>query len=107
MPRWPRLSGWLPTLGVVVLVAACGTGDDGNTSEEFAGTVDIGGGRNIYLECAGTGTPTVVFVSGLRFGADQWTMTLIRRAPRPSTESPSSRESARTIGRESCWAGMQ
>lgn len=75
MPVWPRLSGWLPTLGVVVLVAACGVSDDGDTSENFAGTVDIGGGRNIHLECAGTGAPTVVFVSGLRFGADQWTTT--------------------------------
>ncbi|WP_305086580.1 alpha/beta fold hydrolase [Rhodococcus tibetensis] len=70
---WQRVSGWFSAVGVVVLVAACGTG--GGASEDFAGTVDIGGGRNIYLECAGTGTPTVVFVSGLRFGADQWTAT--------------------------------
>lgn len=29
----------------------------------------------MYVECRGTGTPTVVFVSGLRFGGDQWSMT--------------------------------
>jgi len=28
---------------------------------EFAGLVDIGNGRKIYLECRGAGTPTVIF----------------------------------------------
>lgn len=30
---------------------------------ERAGTVDIGDGREIYLQCRGTGGPTVVLVS--------------------------------------------
>jgi len=29
-----------------------------------AGLVDIGGGREMYLECCGTGSPTVVLISG-------------------------------------------
>src|SRR3982750_702682 len=33
-------------------------------NENFAGLVDIGGGRKMYLECRGTGSPTVVLVSG-------------------------------------------
>ncbi|MDI9952394.1 alpha/beta hydrolase [Rhodococcus sp. IEGM 248] len=75
MPNRQRLSRWLPAVGVVLLVAACGTDDGDGASKDFAGTVDIGGDRHIYLECAGTGSPTVVFESGLRFGADQWTTT--------------------------------
>jgi pimeloyl-ACP methyl ester carboxylesterase len=39
---------------------------------DFAGLVDVGGGRNIYLECEGEGFPTVVFVSGKGDRADTW-----------------------------------
>jgi pimeloyl-ACP methyl ester carboxylesterase len=39
---------------------------------DFAGTVDIGGGRRMYLECRGAGSPTVVLVSGLDAAADLW-----------------------------------
>ena len=31
---------------------------------DFAGRVDIGGGRKMYLECHGRGTPTVILESG-------------------------------------------
>lgn len=34
--------------------------------------VDIGGGRRIYLVCEGTGSPTVVFVSGRSDRSDIW-----------------------------------
>mgnify|MGYP001940368298 CR=1 FL=1 len=40
---------------------------------DFAGTVDIGGGRKMYLECRGTGSPTVFIVPGQRAAADEWT----------------------------------
>jgi pimeloyl-ACP methyl ester carboxylesterase len=39
---------------------------------ERAGAVDIGGGREIYLQCSGTGGPTVVLVSGFPDGAAAW-----------------------------------
>ena len=42
---------------------------------DFAGLVDIGGGRQIYMECSGTGSPTVVLESGLRDAADVWSMS--------------------------------
>src|SRR4051812_46940539 len=34
-------------------------------SGDFAGLVDIGG-RSLYLECHGTGSPTVILVAGYR-----------------------------------------
>jgi pimeloyl-ACP methyl ester carboxylesterase len=40
---------------------------------DFAGTVEIGGGRKVYLECRGTGSPTVLIVAGARAAADEWT----------------------------------
>ena len=43
-------------------------------SGDFAGLVDIGGGRKIYLECRGTGSPTVVLVGGLRASAEDWSI---------------------------------
>jgi pimeloyl-ACP methyl ester carboxylesterase len=42
---------------------------------DFAGLVDIGGGRQMYMECSGTGSPTVVLVSGLGDAADIWSMS--------------------------------
>jgi pimeloyl-ACP methyl ester carboxylesterase len=41
----------------------------------FAGAVDVGGGRRLYLECAGAGAPgvpTVVFEAGYRNHAEVW-----------------------------------
>lgn len=42
---------------------------------DFAGLVAIGDGRNMYLECRGTGSPTVFIVPGGRAAADEWTNT--------------------------------
>ena len=42
---------------------------------DFAGLVEIGGGRQMYIECSGTGSPTVVLESGLRGAADVWSMS--------------------------------
>jgi pimeloyl-ACP methyl ester carboxylesterase len=44
-------------------------------SGDFSGLVDIGG-RNIYLECRGTGSPTVILESGFRNDADIWSVPL-------------------------------
>jgi pimeloyl-ACP methyl ester carboxylesterase len=38
----------------------------------FAGLVDIGGGRKVYLSCRGKGSPAVILVGGLRASADDW-----------------------------------
>jgi pimeloyl-ACP methyl ester carboxylesterase len=51
-------------------------------SGDFAGLVDIGG-RSLYLECHGTGSPTVVLVAGGRSSARYWSDDLLHpEAPR-------------------------
>jgi pimeloyl-ACP methyl ester carboxylesterase len=51
---------------------------EGNSgkNKDFAGLVDIGGGRQMYMECRGKGRPTVVFVSGVRDRPEAWSTTL-------------------------------
>jgi hypothetical protein len=41
---------------------------------DFSGLIDIGGGRKIYLECKGTGSPVVILEAGLRNRADIWSV---------------------------------
>jgi pimeloyl-ACP methyl ester carboxylesterase len=41
-------------------------------SGDFAGLVDIGGGRRLWLECRGQGGPTVILESGYPNTADVW-----------------------------------
>jgi pimeloyl-ACP methyl ester carboxylesterase len=43
-------------------------------SADFAGLVDIGAGRKMYLECRGAGSPTVVLVGGLKASAEDWSI---------------------------------
>ncbi len=45
-------------------------------SGDFAGLVDIGG-RSLYLECHGTGSPTVILESGYRASGRYWTDDLL------------------------------
>src|SRR5262249_57409808 len=44
----------------------------GAGTRNFEGLVDIGGGRKMYMDCHGIGSPTVVLVGGLRASADDW-----------------------------------
>ncbi|WP_308466457.1 alpha/beta fold hydrolase [Rathayibacter soli] len=58
---------------------------------DFARPVDIPGGRRLYLECRGSGSPTVVLISGTGGAADEW-MSAVATAdpaapPTPSTQS--------------------
>ena len=45
------------------------------TSGDFERQVDIGGGRHIFLECRGQGTPTIVLESGYHDSSDPWSLT--------------------------------
>jgi pimeloyl-ACP methyl ester carboxylesterase len=81
----------LATLVAVVLGAAAtalaaspGDGKDSATmgtlaknelgkNKDFAGLVDIGGGREMYMECRGKGRPTVVLISGYGGSHEDWT----------------------------------
>ncbi|HEU5430131.1 MAG TPA: alpha/beta fold hydrolase [Thermomicrobiales bacterium] len=50
---------------------------------DFAGLVDIGGGRHLYLECHGAGDPTVILEAGYRTSGRYWTDDLLHpEAPR-------------------------
>jgi len=41
-------------------------------AQAFAKRVDIGGGRMMYIECHGSGSPTVVLMSGAGAASDSW-----------------------------------
>jgi pimeloyl-ACP methyl ester carboxylesterase len=64
---------------------------DAGASEEASrsGLVDIGGGRDLFLECRGAGSPTVVLVSGTQGAGDEWTHVL--EGSDPATPTPSER----------------
>jgi pimeloyl-ACP methyl ester carboxylesterase len=51
--------------------------------DDFAGLVDIGG-RRLYLECRGTGSPTVILEAGYRSSATTWSTDLVQ-PERPRT----------------------
>jgi pimeloyl-ACP methyl ester carboxylesterase len=42
---------------------------------DFSGRVDIGGGRKMFIECRGRGSPTVILEAGLRVRSDYWSQT--------------------------------
>jgi pimeloyl-ACP methyl ester carboxylesterase len=52
-----------------------GKGNSAN-HKDFAGLVDIGGDRKMYLKCHGKGSPTVVLVSGFRGSHDDWSSVI-------------------------------
>jgi pimeloyl-ACP methyl ester carboxylesterase len=52
--------------------AATPAGAQSPASGNFSGTVEIPGGRHLYLECHGSGSPTVIFEAGLRSRGDIW-----------------------------------
>jgi pimeloyl-ACP methyl ester carboxylesterase len=63
--------------GVAVVLAAAAPAIAQSGSANNSGKlVDIGGGRKMYMECQGTGYPTVVFVSGGSDRAETWSKTL-------------------------------
>lgn len=47
-------------------------------SGDVAGLVDIGDGRHLYLECKGSGGPTVVLEAGYRSPATVWTDDIVQ-----------------------------
>ncbi|MGH2600184.1 MAG: alpha/beta fold hydrolase, partial [Dehalococcoidia bacterium] len=61
-------------LGVVALLGSqqVTQAGAGVMQGDFAGLVDIGGGRRLYLECQGQGSPTVLLEAGSASRADYW-----------------------------------
>src|SRR4051812_48338092 len=78
-------------IGFAIAASACASSDDGASpsgsgssspgptrpaaTAAVAETVDLGGGRSIYVECQGTGSPTVVLQSGYGNAGDTWTLS--------------------------------
>ncbi len=63
-------------------------------SGDFAGLIDIGG-RQIYLECRGEGSPTVVLVAGYRASGRYWSDDLLRPAAPRTMVLPAVAETTR------------
>jgi pimeloyl-ACP methyl ester carboxylesterase len=56
-------------LALVAFACALATTAD---AQSFAKRVDIGGGRMMYIECHGSGSPTVLLISGTDAASDLW-----------------------------------
>lgn len=60
---------------LAVLVGCAAVNHRGATASgggDFAGPIDIGNGRHMYLECHGRGSPTVILDSGYHNSSDPW-----------------------------------
>jgi pimeloyl-ACP methyl ester carboxylesterase len=62
----------LPLAAIALALLASPASAQSLASGEFSGTVEIPGGRHLYLECHGRGSPTVIFEPGLRSRGDIW-----------------------------------
>ena len=64
-------------LGAVWLVVSVFTASIANGSVgDITGFVDIGKGRGLFVECRGSGSPTVILMAGKGNGADDWLQVL-------------------------------
>jgi hypothetical protein len=75
------------TLAIVLFILTLGNLCAASPAEsaaqgDFAGFVDIGAGRRLYLECRGAGSPVVVLEAGYLSSARIWSEDLHGRAHR-------------------------
>src|SRR5918995_4764939 len=59
----------------MVLAAAVPALAKSGSAHNSGKLVDIGGGRQMYMECQGKGSPTVVFISGAGDRTETWSTT--------------------------------
>jgi pimeloyl-ACP methyl ester carboxylesterase len=76
-----RIVRWIAFIEVALLVPLAQGGTSQSTaptlaSGDFAGLVEIGDGRKMYLECRGSGSTTVILESGYRNDAAIWSAPL-------------------------------
>jgi pimeloyl-ACP methyl ester carboxylesterase len=73
--RWPVV------FAVILAAAGCGGGAEKSGSQALTaslasgGLIDVGG-RHLYLECEGSGSPTVVLQAGWGSGSEAWSRVL-------------------------------
>jgi pimeloyl-ACP methyl ester carboxylesterase len=72
--RFVSFGAYFIVLFVTLVAALIHAAGHAAASADFAGLVDIGGGRKMYLECRGAGAPTVVLVAGLKASAEDWSI---------------------------------
>ena len=65
----------LAAVVALVLAAAAPALAESGSANNSGKLVDIGGGREMYMECQGKGSPTVVFVAGAGDRAETWSKT--------------------------------
>src|SRR5690242_21490260 len=56
----------------LALIAVVGSLTTAAQAQSFVKRVDIGGGRMMYIECHGSGSPTVLLISGTDAASDLW-----------------------------------
>jgi hypothetical protein len=64
----------LALIAVSALLTSAQAAEPIAASGDFAGLIEIGGARKLYLECEGTGSPVVILEAGLRNRADIWSV---------------------------------
>jgi pimeloyl-ACP methyl ester carboxylesterase len=76
------LSKFLRLASIAVVLAGCGAATPGGgpapaalAGGDFAGPVEIGSGRHLYLQCRGRGSPTVILESGYHNSSDPWSQS--------------------------------
>lgn len=71
-----------PTLHAIVLACVLGAcADISGTRNDFAATVAISPTRKMYIDCRGSGSPTVVLIAGQRGSAAEWDITESKSVP--------------------------
>jgi pimeloyl-ACP methyl ester carboxylesterase len=68
------------TIALMLVAVGCGPGPVPSgrapaSGGDFAGPVEIGNGRHLYLECRGHGGPTIILESGYHDSSDPWSQT--------------------------------
>src|SRR5262245_34789365 len=73
-----RAFGWILPIGVIGLAACAAPGAVAETTPALVGTAGPGagvfdvGGRGLFLQCGGVGTPVVVLEAGLGGSSEDW-----------------------------------
>jgi pimeloyl-ACP methyl ester carboxylesterase len=74
-------SRFLVTSVVLLTLVGCGAGSmrrpapAAGSAGDFHGSIEIGNGRHLYLECYGKGSPTVILESGYHNSTDPWSQS--------------------------------